>query len=153
MTLSPTLSSLLCLYSWFAFRISKLIKTLFIVIGASVTLWALSRHCAAGQSIVQGLVPWFCWITFFCMFYLTRSLINPIMYSLIMPLRCILQELKNKLKVPHWRSKNLAATKIELALNTFKKGSLCTVQKVAILWKCLTTLFFCLCSLQRIIHS
>ena len=42
----------------------------------------------------------------FCMFYLTRSLINPIMYSLRMPLHCILQELKNKLKVPHWRSKN-----------------------------------------------
>ena len=38
-----------------AFRISKLIKTLFIVIGASVTLWALSRHCADGQSFVQGL--------------------------------------------------------------------------------------------------
>ena len=42
----------------------------------------------------------------FCMFYLTRSLINPIMYSLRMLLHCILQELKNKLKVPHWRSKN-----------------------------------------------
>ena len=38
-----------------AFRISKLIKTLFIVIGASVTLWTLSRHCATGQSFVQGL--------------------------------------------------------------------------------------------------
>ena len=70
-----------------------------------------------------------------------------------MPLHCILQELKNKSKVPHWRSKNVAATKIELALNTFKKGSLCTVQEGAILWKCLKTLSFCLCNLQRIIHS
>ena len=71
-----------------------------------------------------------------------------------MPLHCILQELKNKLKVPHWRSKNVVATKIELALNSFKKGSLCTVQKKgAILWKCHNALSFCLCSLQRIIHS
>ena len=33
-----------------AFRISKLIKTLFIVMGASVTLWASSRHCATHLS-------------------------------------------------------------------------------------------------------
>ena len=70
-----------------------------------------------------------------------------------MPLHCILQEPKNKLKVPHWRSKNLAAIKIELARSTFKNGSFCTVQKGAILWKCLNTLSFCLCNLQRIIHS
>ena len=63
-----------------------------------------------------------------------------------MPLLCILQELKYKLKVPHWRSKNFAATKIELALNTFKKGSLCTVQKGAILWECLNTFVFVACS-------
>ena len=60
-----TLSSLLCLYSWFAFRILKLMKTLFIVIGASVTLWTSSRHCATGQSLVQGLVPRFCELHFF----------------------------------------------------------------------------------------
>ena len=54
MALSPTLSSLLCLYSWFAFRISKLIKTLFIVIGASETLWASRRHCATGQPNVRN---------------------------------------------------------------------------------------------------
>ena len=69
--------------------------------------------------LCEGLFPDFV-NRIFSMFYLTRSLINPIMYSLRMPLHCILQEPKNKLKVPHWRSKNLAAIKIELARNTFK---------------------------------
>ena len=105
-------------------------------LGLEQALCNWSVFCARASSPIL-------WIAFFSMFYLTRSLINPIMYSLRMPLHCIL----------HRRSKNFAATKIELALKTFKKGSLCTVQKGAILWKCLITLSFCLCSLQRIIHS
>lgn len=52
------------------------------------------------ESFVRGFIPWLCEYIF-CMFHLTNYLINPIIYSLRMPLfKNILQQLKNKLRVP-----------------------------------------------------
>ena len=93
---------------------TKLSKTLFIVIGASVALWAPSMSLHNLGLLCEGLFPGF--VNYiFGMFHLTNSLINLIIYSLRMPLfRKILQQLKNKLRVPHWWSKNYAVTKIRV---------------------------------------
>ena len=90
---------------------TKLSKTIFIVIGASVALWAPSMALYNLGLLSEGLFPGF--VNYiFGMFHLTNSLINPIIYSLRMPLfRKLLQQLKNKLRVPQWRSKNYAVTK------------------------------------------
>ena len=90
---------------------TKLSKTIFFVIGASVALWAPSMALYNLSLLWEGLFPGF--VNYiFCMFHLTNSLINPIIYSLRMPLfRKILQQLKNKLRVPRLRSKNYAGTK------------------------------------------
>ena len=80
---------------------TKLSKTLFIVIGASVALWAPSMALYNLSLLREGLFPGFV-NCIFGMFHLTNSLINPIIYSLRMPLfRKILQQLKNKLRVLH----------------------------------------------------
>ena len=78
---------------------TKLSKTLFIVIGASVALWAPSMALYNLSLLCEGLFPGF--VNYiFCMSHLTNSLINPIIYSLRMPLfRKILRQLKNKLRV------------------------------------------------------
>ena len=62
------------------FQAFKLSKTLFIVIGASVALWAPSMALYNLGLLCEGLFPDF--VNYiFGMFHLTNSLINPIIYS------------------------------------------------------------------------
>ena len=109
------LSLLLICFSYLSIRklfsVFKLSKTLFILIGASVAPWAPSMALYNLGLLCEGLFPGF--VNYiFGMFHLTNSLMNPIIYSLRMPLfRKTLQQLKNKLRAPHWRSKIYAVAK------------------------------------------
>ena len=78
----------------------KLSKTLFIVIGASLSLWVPSL---AFYIISCYLPPGFfpqVWSSIFTTLHLTNSFINPIIYSFRMPVfRETLKKLKNKVKI------------------------------------------------------
>ena len=78
---------------------TKLSKTLFIVIAASLAFWVPSIVIYCVHSLSQEVfsdVPMY----IFTMLHLTNSLVNPIIYSLRMPIfRETLKRLKNRLKI------------------------------------------------------
>ena len=79
---------------------SKLSKTLFIVVAGSVMLWVPSLVIYFVHCDHQELFPAKSLIYMATMLHLTNSLLNPIIYSLRLPVfRETLKRLKNKLKV------------------------------------------------------
>ena len=78
---------------------TKLSKTLFIVIGASVALWVPSLTWYNISVWFPRLFPHFV-IHIFTMPLITNSLVNPIIYSLRIPVfKKTIQQVRNKLKV------------------------------------------------------
>ena len=78
---------------------TKLSKTLFIVIGASVILQVPSMAVYCTKYLFPGFLPDFV-IYIFIMLYFANSLVNPIIYSLRMPVfRESLKRLKHKLRI------------------------------------------------------
>ena len=78
---------------------TKLSKTLFIVIGASVALWVPSLTWYNISVWFPRLFPHFV-IHIFAMPHITNSLVNPIIYSLRIPVfKKTIQQVRNKLKV------------------------------------------------------
>ena len=78
---------------------TKLSRTMFLVIGASVVFWVpgLAIHCI--YYFVPGLFPVYVKYIF-TMSQLTNSLVNPIIYSLrILVFRETLKRLKNKIRI------------------------------------------------------
>ena len=81
-------------------RNTKLSKTLFIVIGASTVFWVptlvfLCIYFSLGLSVLPKVVNYI-----FSMLTLANSLVNPIIYSLRMPVfRKTLKQLKNKIRI------------------------------------------------------
>ena len=78
---------------------TKLSKTLFIVIGAYVVLWVPSVIWYNISAWYPSLFPYF--VThIFTMLHITNSLVNPIIYSLRIPVfKKTIQQVRNKLKV------------------------------------------------------
>ena len=78
---------------------TKLSKTLFIVIGAYVVLWVPSVIWYNISVWYPSLFPYF--VThIFTMLHITNSLVNPIIYSLRIPVfKKTIQQVRNKLKV------------------------------------------------------
>ena len=78
---------------------TKLSKTLFIVIGAYVALWVPSVTWYNISVWYPSLFPYF--VThIFTMLHITNSLVNPIIYSLRIPVfKKTIQKVRNKLKV------------------------------------------------------
>ena len=78
---------------------AKFSKTLFIVIGASVTLWAPSMTLYNINNLWLGLLPGFMnYLTNFL--HVTNSLVNPIIYSFrIAVFKKTLKQLANKLRI------------------------------------------------------
>ena len=78
---------------------AKFSKTLFIVIGASVTLWAPSMTLYNINNLWLGLLPGFMnYLTNFL--HVTNSLVNPIIYSFrIAVFKKTLKQLANKMKI------------------------------------------------------
>ena len=78
---------------------TKLSKTLFIVIGTSVALWVPSLTWYNISVWFPRLFPHFV-IHIFAMPHITNSLVNPIIYSLRIPVfKKTIQQVRNKLKV------------------------------------------------------
>ena len=78
---------------------TKLSKTLFLVIGASVALWVPSLTWYNISVWFPRLFPHFV-IHIFTMLHITNSLVNPIIYSLRIPVfKKTIQQVRNKLKV------------------------------------------------------
>ena len=78
---------------------TKLSKTLFIVIGASVALWVPSLTWYNISVWYPRLFPHFV-IHIFAIPHITNSLVNPIIYSLRIPVfKKTIQQVRNKLKV------------------------------------------------------
>ena len=78
---------------------TKLSNTLFIVIGASVVLWLPSLAFYCTKHFSPGLFSKFVSVIF-TMLHLTNSLVNPIIYSLRMPVfKEALKRVKNKLRI------------------------------------------------------
>ena len=78
---------------------TKLYKTLFLVIGASVALWVPSRTWYNISVWFPRLFPHFV-IHIFTMPLITNSLVNPIIYSLRIPVfKTTIQQVRSKLKV------------------------------------------------------
>ena len=78
---------------------TKLSKTLFIVIAASLVFWIPSVVVYCVHSLSKGMFSDVV-VYIFTMLHLTNSLVNPIIYSLRMPMfRETLKRLKNKLKI------------------------------------------------------
>ena len=100
-------------------RNTKLSKTLFIMIGASVVFWvpSLVFFCIHFfSSSLPGVVNYI-----FSMLILTNSLVNPIIYSLRMPMfRETLKRLKNKLRIRK-QSKNYTVDCEAFKMNTAKE--------------------------------
>ena len=78
---------------------AKFSKTLFIVIGASVTLWAPSMTLYNINNLWLGLLPGFMnYLTNFL--HVSNSLVNPIIYSFRIPVfKKTLKQLANKLRI------------------------------------------------------
>ena len=78
---------------------TKLSKTLFIMICASVALWVPSLSWYNISVWFPSLFPHFL-IHIFTMLHITNSLVNPIIYSLRIPVfKKTMQQVRNKVKV------------------------------------------------------
>ena len=78
---------------------TKLSKTLFLVIGTYVALWVPSLTWYNISVWFPRLFPHFV-IHIFTMLHITNSLVNPIIYSLRIPVfKKTIQQVRNKLKV------------------------------------------------------
>ncbi|CAH3173374.1 unnamed protein product [Porites lobata] len=98
---------------------TKLSKTLFIVIGASVALWVPSLTWYNISVWYPRLFPHFV-IHIFAMPHITNSLVNPIIYSLRIPVfKKTIQQVRNKLKVVK-RSKSYTFMQNTPRLSLFK---------------------------------